>query len=832
MDTNFFLISEIVKITKGQLHSTRQDDVQIRELLTDSRQQKESANCLFIALKTEKNNGHKYIAPLYNLGFRHFLVEEIPQGMENAEEIDFILVADSLKALQKIAAQHRELFNIPVLAITGSNGKTIVKEWISMLLEKEEKIVKSPKSYNSQVGVPLSVWKMRDGDTLAIFEAGISQPDEMDNLEKIIRPTMGIFTNIGSAHDEYFLNQTQKIAEKLKLFTEVKLLIYCADHYEIRDKILHIDTLKKIPSYTWSIEPNVEADIKVKELVLNPNSTSIEIELRGADRARLEIPFTDKASIENAMHCITFLIANEYSLDWIAQRLSVLQAVEMRMEMKEGLNHCYIINDFYNSDYNSLQIALDFLAHQHQNSKRRLILSDMLQSGRSEDELYMDIANLLEKKKIDSIIGIGSAMIRQADKFRIEKSFFPSTEAFLDQIDSDVFQRETILLKGARIFEFEKISVFLQKRTHETILEINMNALAHNLNYFKSRLKPSTRVMVMGKAFSYGNGSYEIANFLQFNQCDYITVAYADEGILLRKNGITLPIMVMNPDEQGLEKMLRYKLEPEIYSFTVFEYLKKSIIAKKTSEDLIYIHIKIDTGMHRLGFAEDEIHSLIELIKKSPFCRIRSVFTHLATADDPSMDAYTLKQLAVFEQISNEIQNAFPYPILRHALNTAGIIRFPQYQFDMVRLGIGLYGIGLDADVQAHLENVSTLKTIISQIRFLSGGEAVGYGRSYVCSRNMKIGVIPIGYADGLSRALSNGVGEVWVKGQRVPIVGNICMDMCMIDLTGVDAKEKDEVIVFGKEIPITEIAQKLHTIPYEILTSISARVKRIYFQE
>ncbi|MEG2336650.1 MAG: bifunctional UDP-N-acetylmuramoyl-tripeptide:D-alanyl-D-alanine ligase/alanine racemase [Bacteroidales bacterium] len=826
------MISEIVKITKGQLVSTREDDVQIRELLIDSRQQKESENCLFIALKTAKNNGHKYIEYLYQLGFRHFLVEEIPSTMQQAKDTDFIIVPNTLKALQTIAMRHREEFNIPVLAITGSNGKTIVKEWIAMLLETEQNIVKSPKSYNSQIGVPLSVWQMNGLHTLAIFEAGISQPEEMENLEKIIHPTMGIFTNIGSAHDEYFLNETQKIAEKLKLFTEVDLLIYCADHYEIRDKILHIDTLKQTPSFTWSMESNVEADIKVLDIVRNSNSTRVNIEVRGAERMEMEIPFTDKASIENVMQCITFLIANKYSLAWIAKRLSVLHAVEMRMEMKEGLNHCYIINDFYNSDYNSLEIALDFLAHQHQNAKRRLILSDMLQSGRSEDELYMDIANLLEKKKIDSLIGIGQAMIRQADKFKIEASFYSSTEDFLSQIDCDAFQRETILLKGARIFEFEKISVFLQKRTHDTVMEININALSHNLNFFKSQIKPDTRIMVMGKAFSYGSGSYEIANFLQFNQCDYITVAYTDEGILLRKNGITIPIMVMNPDEQGLEKMLHYNLEPEIYSFTLLNYLRKSIVAKKSADDVTYIHLKIDTGMHRLGFMEDEIDLLIDEIRKSPFCKIRSIFTHLATADEPSMDTYTLAQLALFDKISRKIQDAIPYPILRHALNTAGILRFPQYQFDMVRLGIGLYGVGVTAEMQPHLENVSTLKTIISQVRYLPTGEAIGYGRSYICKSPMKIGVIPIGYADGLSRALSNGVGEVMVNGKRVPIIGNICMDMCMIDLSTVNANEKDEVILFGKEMPITEMAQKLHTIPYEILTGISPRVKRIYFQE
>ncbi|MEG1498334.1 MAG: bifunctional UDP-N-acetylmuramoyl-tripeptide:D-alanyl-D-alanine ligase/alanine racemase [Bacteroidales bacterium] len=833
MDSIYFTIAEIALLIKADFFSVGKDQEQIFQLLTDSRRLEDAPNTLFVALVTKKNDGHKYVVSLYQQGVRHFLVSQMLPEFEHLKDADFLKVSDTLVALQTIAAKHREKFHIPVLGITGSNGKTIIKEWIASLLEEDKKVVKSPKSYNSQVGVPLSVWEIKSENDFAIFEAGISEPEEMEKLVRIIQPTIGIFTNIGSAHDEYFLNLNQKVAEKLKLFSNVQLLIYCADHFEIKDKIYVVDHLRQMKSFTWSLSTKIPADLNVIENSIEIDGFHLKAMYHGKELL-MEIPFSDQASLENTMHCWAFMLSQGYDNEVIRSRMKKLQPVEMRMEMKEGVNHCFIINDSYSSDLKSFAMAVDFLCNQKQNKKKCLILSDILQSGRSEEELYAEIAEILRKKKIDFLIGIGPALLRQEYKFvEIEKHFYLDTETFLKQVEAEDFSHETVLLKGARLFEFEKIGALLQKKVHETVMEINMNALIHNFDYFRSLIKPSTRIMIMGKAFSYGNGSHEIAASLEFHRSDYITVAYPDEGVTLRKNGITIPIMVMNPEEQGMDKVLRFNLEPEIYSFYMLNVLRKSLNTLKIKEDQqVYIHIKLDTGMHRLGFESADLPLLISELQKDTRCHVRSVFTHLATADDASMDKYTLAQLQKFTDMSKELTEAFSYPILRHALNTAGICRFPDYQFDMVRLGIGLYGVGFDKEVQTKLETVSTLKTVIAQIRHIAAGEAVGYNRQYIADSDKTIGVIGIGYADGLNRHLGNGRGCVLVRGCKVPIIGNICMDMCMVDLTGVPAQEKDEVIIFGQEMPISEIANTLNTISYEVLTGISPRVKRVYYQE
>jgi alanine racemase len=671
---------------------------------------------------------------------------------------------------------------------------------------------------------------MAPGDELAVFEAGMSQPGEMERHRNMIQPTIGVFTNIGAAHDEHFTSAAQKIEEKLKLFDGVQTLVYCADHGQLAQQIAQHHTLRHTPAFTWGYAP--ASALRLVSVAALADKTTIEASFR-QDTLRIDIPFHDKASLENAMHCWALMLLLGYAQNVIAQRMQTLPVIEMRMELKEAINHCSVINDSYSSDYNSLQIAVDFLSRQQQHPKKTVILSDILQSGRDEHALYGDVARLLEAKKIDRIVGIGPVISRQADKFAIEKTFYPDTGTFLREAARATFYDETILLKGARVFAFEEIDRALQQKAHETVLEINLNALAHNLNYFRAKLAPGVRLMAMVKAFSYGSGGYEIASLLQFHQVDYLTVAYADEGVALRKAGIAMPVMVMNPEVQGLDAMLYYKLEPEIYSFRVLRLFHEHAAKLRAPAQLpVNIHIKLDTGMHRLGFEEQDLPQLLREISAAPQLRVASVFSHLAAADNAQLDGFTRQQIATFRRMAAQVGAACSYPVCRHLLNSAGISRFPDAQFDMVRLGIGLYGVGVDSDEQRQLQNVSTLKTVISQIKHIPAGDTVGYNRNHVATHHMIIGVIPIGYADGLNRRFGNSRGCVIVNGVPAPVVGNVCMDMCMIDLTGIAAKENDEVIVFGDPQPITRVAEVLGTIPYEVLTNISRRVKRVYFQE
>jgi len=821
-------IGEIAAIVKGTMLQQADPDLPVADLLTDSRRLVQPEGCLFFALTSKRNDGHRFIESLYEKGVRNFVVQKEPDNLLLLPEANIVLVKDTLHALQMLAAAHRKKYCIPVIGITGSNGKTLVKEWLYQLMYEDKNIVRSPKSYNSQVGVPLSVWQMNDSHELAIFEAGISEPDEMDRIQPIIAPTIGIFTNLGHAHDENFINRNQKAGEKLKLFTRVETLVYCADHKQLQEGILKSGILKNIRTFTWS--RNETADLMVKSVIHESHHTVIKAEYE-QELNEIEIPFTDDASVENAIHCWATMLLLGYGNEVIARRMKQLQPVAMRLEMKEGINNCTVINDSYNSDIDSLSIALDFLNQQKQHRKKTVILSDILQSGRSDNYLYHEIAQLLELKHVDRIIGIGKAISNQAQLFTIEKQFFPGTAEFLAQFPMASFSNETILLKGARVFEFELIGEALQQKTHETVLEINLNALVHNLNYYRSRLKPGVKLMAMVKAFSYGSGSYEIANLLQFHRVDYLTVAYADEGVELRKAGINLPVMVMNPDQESFDSMLKHNLEPEVYSFRLLRLLEESM-EKLSATATIGIHIKIDTGMRRLGFEPSEVDQLINHLKETPRIRINSIFSHLAGSDAPELDEFTQRQVNVFREASDRICRAFDYPILRHIDNTAGISRLPEAQFDMVRLGIGLYGISPIPSEQQNLQNVSTLKSSISQIKQVPANETVGYNRAWSTNEDSTIGIVPIGYADGLSRRLSNGRGHVMVNGQRVPIVGNVCMDMCMVNLTGVQAREGDEVIIFGDGMPITTLAEEMDTIPYEILTGISRRVKRIYFEE
>lgn len=825
-----YSIPDIASVTGGTISGNTDSSLTVKNLLIDSRKIGTPENSLFFAIKGERNDGHIFIRELYEKGLRAFVVSELPANTGAFAEAVFIRVDDTLAALQALCAYHRSRFDIPVIGITGSNGKTIVKEWLFQLMREDKNIVRSPKSFNSQVGVPLSVWQMSEENDLAVFEAGISRPGEMQRLEEVIRPTIGLITNIGQAHDENFSGQQEKVTEKLKLFSRAGTLIYCKDYLAVNDAVSTDPGLEKLAVFTWSRK--TRADLLIGRITKNAADTEIQGVYKN-DFLRISIPFTDEASIENAIHCWALLLCLGYAQSVIAERMKYLSPVAMRLELKEGINNCSIINDSYNSDLGSLGIALDFLNQQKQHPRKTLILSDILQSGRNEENLYREVAELIHKKGVSRLIGIGEAISRQADLFQIEKNFYRSTPEFIQQFNNSLFRDETILLKGARAFGFEAISKVIQQKAHETVLEINLNAIVHNLNYFRSRIKPETKIMAMVKAFSYGSGSFEIANILQFHRIDYLAVAYADEGIELRKAGITVPVMVMNPEEQSYDAMLQHNLEPEIYSFRVLSLFEESI--RRSERNLnrqIPVHIKLDTGMHRLGFEENDINELIVRIKNNKQLKIRSVFSHLVATDEAEHDAFTLQQIRRFTAMSGQIESHAGYGIMRHILNSAGISRFPDAQFDMVRLGIGLYGIGMNASEQAQLQHVSTLKTSISQIKHIPAGETIGYSRKGIATRDMVIATVPIGYADGLSRKLSNGRGKMMIRGKAAPITGNVCMDMCMIDITDIPVNENDEVIVFGEAYPITEVAKDIGTIPYEVLTGVSRRVKRVYYQE
>jgi alanine racemase len=825
-----YSIANISQVIQGTITGNNDQNTVIKNLLIDSRKIITAENSLFFAIKGERNDGHVFIHDLYEKGVRSFVISTLLVNRSAYADAVFILVKDTLFALQVLCAYHRNRFHIPVIGITGSNGKTIVKEWLFQLLREDKNIVRSPKSFNSQVGVPLSVWQMNEDNDLAIFEAGISKPNEMNLLQQIIQPTIGLITNIGQAHDENFENQKHKVAEKLKLFSHAEVLIYCKDYLLINDEINNTRLFPDLKAFTWSRKSR--ADLLVGRIAKAASDTEIQAVFKN-DFIRIHIPFTDEASIENAIHCWAMMLYLGYENELIAERMKLLSPVAMRLELKEGINNCSIINDSYNSDLGSLSIALDFLNQQKQHPKKTLILSDILQSGRNEENLYKEVAEHIHKKGISRLIGIGEAISRQAHLFDIEKSFYNSTADFLQNYNNSLFRDETILLKGARAFGFEAISKVIQQKAHETVLEINLNAVVHNLNYFRSRIKAETKIMAMVKAFSYGSGSFEIANILQFHRVDYLAVAYADEGIELRKAGITLPIMVMNPEEQSYDSMIQYNLEPEIYSFRVLNMFEETL--KRSERNLnkqIAIHIKLDTGMHRLGFEQEDVNELIVRIKNNKQLKIKSIFSHLVATDESEHDEFTWQQVRKFTEMSESIQSHLDYPVLKHILNSAGITRFPDAQFDMVRLGIGLYGIGVNPSEQAHLQNVSTLKTSISQIKNIPVNETIGYSRKGVLKRDTKVATVPIGYADGLSRKLGNGNGKMIVKGKSAPIIGNVCMDMCMIDITDINANENDEVIVFGEAYPIAEVAKDIGTIPYEVLTSVSRRVKRVYYQE
>lgn len=813
------------------------NDAWIEELAIDTRKIAQPENTLFIALHTQRRDGHSFINDGYEKGVRNFLVSQ-DVDVAKYPAANFIKVTDTQTALQQIAAAYRKQFDIPVIGITGSNGKTIVKEWLYQLLSEDYNAVRNPKSYNSQIGVPLSVWLMEEGQELGIFEAGISQPDEMARLERIIQPTIGVFTNIGEAHSEGFLNVRQKINEKLMLFRHAKQLVYCKDYPDLNEALVHYaGNLRShddqpLTLFTWSQKH--EADLQVKQVDI-VNGKAIIHAVHKGEASSITIPFTDPASVENAVHCWCVMLLLNVAQEVIAERMLQLQPVSMRLELRHGINDCTIINDSYNSDLTSLLIAIDYLEQQKQHQHHTVILSDMLQIGRPDRELYEEVAELISRKNIQRFIGIGPALYKHKDAFKKHKKlrsiFFKSTEAFLKKFHLINFDNEAILLKGARAFTFEKIDILLEQQVHQTVLSINLSSLTHNLNVFRSRLKPGVKVMAMVKAFSYGSGSYEIAHLLQYSGVDYLSVAYTDEGIALRRAGITMPIMVMSPDATSFDRMIAWKLEPEIFNIRSLELFTS--IAQTLQVKNYPVHIKLDTGMHRLGFMPHELDALMEHFDNNPHVSVATIFSHLAASEDPTLDGFTEHQHQQFEQMSHALLTRLNNKPLRHICNSAAIARHPELHYDMVRLGLGLYGIDGSKSLQKELKQISTLKTVIAQVKTIPAGETVGYGRRGHIDRETRIATICIGYADGYPRALGNGVAHVLIHGKPAKLVGIVCMDMCMVDVTDIpEAKEGDDVIVFSPELPLIKLSEWAGTIPYEMMTGISQRVKRVYENE
>ncbi|MEO8252939.1 MAG: bifunctional UDP-N-acetylmuramoyl-tripeptide:D-alanyl-D-alanine ligase/alanine racemase [Flavobacterium sp.] len=793
-------------------------DATIETISIDSRSLQNSPQTLFFALVGPNNDAHHYIKDLMAIGVQNFVVTRIPEGCEN--QANFLVVQNTLVALQKFASYYRNLFHFPIIGLTGSNGKTIVKEWLNFLLSPDYNVIRSPKSYNSQVGVPLSVIAINEKHNLGIFEAGISTVNEMDKLQQIIKPTIGVLTNIGSSHDEGFANLEEKIKEKMQLFKDAAILIF-----QKNDLVEKYINAKTIP-FSWSFKDE-NADIFIFNKEITNQESTLFYKYKN-ENYNIKIPFIDKASIENAISCLSIMLYLDYQSDAIQSRMEMLFPVEMRLEVKNGINNCSIIDDSYSSDFQSLKIALDVLESQNQFEKKTVILSDIFQSGFPNDQLYAKVAQLIVSNKINRVIGIGTTISEFKEQFS-NCITFKNTADFISNFEKLDFSNESILIKGARSFQFEEIVALLEEKTHETVLEINLNAISYNLNFFKSKLQPKVKIMVMVKAFSYGNGGLEIAKLLEHHKVDYLGVAFADEGISLKNGGIQLPIMVLNPENTSFSAIIQHGLEPEIYSLKGLHAFLK--IAKQKNLQHFPIHIKVDTGMHRLGFEENTIDELISTLKGNSTVKIQSILSHMATSDDPKHYDFALSQIDLFNTLSAKIMSELEINPIRHILNTSGISNFPVAQFDMVRLGIGLYGVSNDENEQKHLENVGTLKSIISQIRTIPAGDSVGYGRRFMAEKTTKVATIPIGYADGISRAWGNGVGFVMIKGQKASILGSVCMDMLMVDVTEIDCFEGDNVIIFGESPTVTYMAQQLNTIPYEVLTSISQRVKRVFYR-
>ena len=822
-------IENVLNVTGGRIID---EDAIVSQLLTDSRSLTLPDETIFFALRTEADDGHNYIPDLYSKGVRNFIVASDYYALPECAAANYLAVDSPLDALQTLAMFHRRRFReLPVIGITGSRGKTTVKEWLYQLLKDDYRIVRSPRSYNSQIGVPLSLWDIDNNTDLAIIEAGISTTGEMDNLQAMIRPTIGIITNLGSEHNDGSATMEQKAQEKAKILNNCECIVYCADD----------------PLVTHTIDPLIESDV-AHGISWSRNHCAAPLQIDNTERGdkdttmyytyndesgTLTIPFTADRDLDNAITCLAVLLHLGVDPEVIARRMSALTPVGTRLNVIEGVNNCTVIVDSYTSDYNSLTPALNFMTRRAGNRPCTVILSDLATESYSGAELYIRVSELLKTKRVNRMVGIGKEMCRHRQYFAElpHTRFFDDTQDFLNDFSKGDFDDETILIKGDPIYGFSQIIDLLEAKQHMTVMEVDLNALAHNFKFFKSLIKPGTKTAGMVKASGYGAGSYEIAKTLQDCGCDYLAVAVHDEGVELRKAGITMPVIVLNPNGVNYKAMFQYQLEPELYNLDMGRDLIKE--GRKYGVRDFPVHIKIDSGMHRLGLTIEQIPELIELLQGQDIIKVSSVFTHLSVADEPEQDEYTRHQFEYFERCSELLMQAFPHPIMRHALNTSGVVRFPERQYDMVRVGIGLYGIRTLSDgSEEALMPVSALRSIIISIKEWPAGTTVGYGRRGVLSRDSRIATVNIGYADGFDRHFGNGNVCMWLNGKLCPTVGNVCMDAVMIDVTDVPCKVGDTVEIFGEHVPVEQLSEARGTIPYEILTSVSPRVKRVYYRE
>jgi len=810
---------KIAEITEGNILN-RKDDLMVSQIAIDSRQILHPEKTLFVALRGAKADGAAFIPQLAELGVKSFLVHSDFDALP-FPEVCFVKVSDTRRALQLLAKFQRTLFTNPVVSIAGSNGKTIVKEWLGQILGQKYAVAKSPKSYNSQVGVPLSIFGIEQYHQVAILEAGISRAGEMAALEEMIKPNLGIFTNLGTAHQEGFESLESKLKEKLSLFLDSNFLIYCTDQNEVSKQIEAIFPAEKLVAWSDRAGSEFTRSVKIKakgaRLILMKSDLSTHT---------FQLPFTDVASLENITHVVVAAMTLGQSAESIQEGISQLKSVDMRLTLKPGINDSLLIDDTYNNDLAGLKVALDFMQQQRPKRRKILILSDLLQQG-SPEKIYAEVAELIKKYKFDQLVGVGSEIFCLEKEFPESFTGFGSTEELLTSLDPETFANDLILVTGARVFGFEEVVNRLQQRIHGTTLEINLNALTHNYNFYKKLISPNTKVMVMVKAFAYGGGALEIANQIQTMGADYLGVAFSDEGVALRKQGIKLPIMVLNSMQESFGLCSEFDLEPVVFSPEFFESLASWCTIHHTT---MRIHLDMDTGMHRLGFERKQLDALKGLIQSNPQLEIASIYTHLVGADEEIHRDFSLSQLMNFEGMKNEILDIISYKPSIHALNSAGIVAFPEFQFDMVRLGIGLYGVEVTGKHELALRAISTLKTTISQVKELEPGETVGYSRKGVLSAGGKIATLALGYADGYDRRFSNGKGYVLIQGKKASVIGNVCMDMCMVDVSGMDVKAGDEAIVYGEKISLKELADQIGTIPYELLTNISTRVKRVYY--
>ncbi len=819
-----FYPKDILSICNAKWQQKTDTNLLIKDVLIDSRSYPfEAKNQLFFAIKGEHLDGHQYISDIYNKGVRSFVIED--PSVQLPEGANVFLVENCLSAFQELCFAHRENFDFPVVGITGSNGKTIIKEWLFTLLQDNFELVKSPKSYNSKIGVPLSIKQFKKEHNLGLIEVGISQPGDMDLHQKIVHPSIGIFCHFGDAHQKNFSSHEEKIKEKLKLFASCDQLIYCEDEPLVNDIIR--SNFKHSKLYAWSVK-NSEAAVYVEDIELAYPKSAIRLKYEG-DTYLINIPFTDKASIENAIYCFCLLAAKNLLLDSVLKRFESLSTIDMRLQLHSGINQCQLINDSYTNDSTALNAALNYLL-QFKSSKS-VILSDFIEVADDEKVFYQAIGQQITPLNLKHFIGIGEKLTQYQSFFPKGSQFYSSSEEFIQHFNLNDFNRETILIKGSRKFKLEEINNRLKEKIHLTRLEINLNSLRDNLNFYRSNIPKDIKIMAMVKAFSYGAGSVEIAQELAYNRIDYLAVAYLSEGVQLRNSGIQLPILVLNSRVEQIDQMLRYSLEPEIYSMELLQAWEKALNNTPLS-NRYPIHIKLDTGMKRLGFDLNEIDQLSKWLKSSKKLKVASVLSHLASSDNLNDSAFNLEQIHDFKSGCLALEKNIEYKFLRHILNSAGTLNYPEGYADMVRLGIGLYGIENSPISKGKLKAVSKLISHISQVRTIRKGESVGYNRSHIAEDDMTIAIIPIGYADGLMRCLGNGNGQVLITDKPCPIVGSICMDMTMVDITNVKTKVNDEVIVFGPEWPIEQLAEAANTIPYEILTGISERVPRVYIKE